>query len=531
MNQAGHIFTKDARHLRLEIGISLVLTAVYLWAAPSEWRPVDFRQSFGITLNDIQKLLAGILTLLVPVSWWLLITRAVQDENLVGDTQWWVTKPYEWGNLLGGKLLFLAAFVLAPIFIVKCVLLAVGGFSPLASLPGLAASLALLVTFIVLPLMAVAAVTSTFARATLTLLGICVALLILSAVVAFALAFGGFAVPWIGRLIVAIILAVGSAAIVLQYARRMAWTARLVMIGAVVLAAAALALSGNSLFVALTYPHASTPVQIALRTPQSGTGGPVGQFAGAGRIGVPVPLQVSGLADGMGINVDAVKVTAEAPDGRRWTSPWESVWGPMYRAGADPSTMPFLPLQMGRNFFDAEQSHPVTLHLRLAVTEMRVGQIAQVAMPAHEFSVPGFGICVPSSADLTGNFTNLSCRAALHQPVRTLVQVQWSDDPCESGPGTGKTIAEDWAGIPSPDPAEFGLNAIDQVNLSLSNGYVNETTEHGTRSHQRYLCPASPITFTPWHMARRFEYDLTLTGYQMQQITPPAAGTHVVVRP
>jgi hypothetical protein len=522
MNQVGHIFAKDARHLRWEIGISLVLTAAYLWAAPSEWRPNPYDHP-GLSINDVQKLVAGIASLLVPVSWWLLITRAVQDENLVGDQQWWVTKPYEWGNLLGGKLLFLAAFILVPIFVVKCILLAQGGFSPFASLPALAASLAVLLAFAWLPLMAVASVTSTFARATLTLLGLVVVLLIAGAVVGFLVALGGFVVPWIGYLVVAILLGIGGAAIVLQYRWRMAWTARIVMIATLLLVAAALGLSGNPLFVALTDPRTSTPLQIEQGPPaQIHATGSFAQFAGNARIGVSVPLHVSGMPDGTAINFDGVRVTVEAPDGRHWSSGWQSIWGPMVLAGADQSTLPELPLQVGKDFYNAEQAQPVTLHLRFALTELHVGQVTQLAMPSNEFAVPGFGICAPVAHDDLGGFHNLSCRAPVRQPVRTLVRVQWSDEPCNASVSAGGMIeGEAWAGELSSSPAGFALNSIEGVNFPLSNSDRTENVGNTSRSHPRYLCPGSPVTFTPYRIVRRLEYDATFTDYRMQTMAPP----------
>src|SRR5205814_2563869 len=80
---------------------------------------------------------AGCLVVLVPISWWLLIARLVHGERLVGNTQFWLTRPYEWPKFLAAKLLFLAAFLYLPFFIAQCVLLAEGGFNPTSYLPGL----------------------------------------------------------------------------------------------------------------------------------------------------------------------------------------------------------------------------------------------------------------------------------------------------------------------------------------------------------------------------------------------------------
>ena len=37
----------------------------------------------------------GILVLLMVTSWWLLLARVVQAETLVGEQQFWITRPYQ----------------------------------------------------------------------------------------------------------------------------------------------------------------------------------------------------------------------------------------------------------------------------------------------------------------------------------------------------------------------------------------------------------------------------------------------------
>ena len=81
---------------------------------------------------------------LVPVSWWLLISRAVHAEALVGDRQFWITRPYEWKSLLAAKLLFLAIYIYASILLAQCALLRAAGFHPLSYMPGLLYNLLLL---------------------------------------------------------------------------------------------------------------------------------------------------------------------------------------------------------------------------------------------------------------------------------------------------------------------------------------------------------------------------------------------------
>ena len=121
--------------------------------------------------NQALRDVAGLLSVLLPVSWWILITRAVQGEKLVGDRQWWITKPYEWPQLLAAKLLLVAAFVLAPFVVAQCVLLEEAGFRWFDYLPGLGFDLVLVIGLMIAPVVALATVTSGIGKVLLTMLG------------------------------------------------------------------------------------------------------------------------------------------------------------------------------------------------------------------------------------------------------------------------------------------------------------------------------------------------------------------------
>ena len=174
MKQILHIFAKDFRHFWPEILISLALVGALVWIYPSTWLSQNglYAVSGGAFLPSMLEagLLAGLLTVLIPVSWWLLIARVIHAEALVGDRQFWVTRPYEWKKLLGAKVLFLAVFLYLPLLIAQCLLLFRAGFHPLSFFPGLLFNLLLITAVIVLPLLAITTVTATFAGLTLTLL-------------------------------------------------------------------------------------------------------------------------------------------------------------------------------------------------------------------------------------------------------------------------------------------------------------------------------------------------------------------------
>jgi hypothetical protein len=115
MKQILHIFAKDCRHFWPEILISVALVGALVWIYPSTWLSKSglYAVAGGAFLPSMLEagVLAVLLTVLVPVSWWLLIARVIHAEALVGDRQFWVTRPYEWKKLLGAKALFLAVFL------------------------------------------------------------------------------------------------------------------------------------------------------------------------------------------------------------------------------------------------------------------------------------------------------------------------------------------------------------------------------------------------------------------------------------
>jgi len=102
MRQVIHIFKKDIRHHWPEIALSLAIVAVFMAYQPRIWtdRPMQLRFFRG---------LINFLPVLMILSWVFLIVRLVQGESLVGDRQFWITRPYEWHKLLAAKLLSIQA--------------------------------------------------------------------------------------------------------------------------------------------------------------------------------------------------------------------------------------------------------------------------------------------------------------------------------------------------------------------------------------------------------------------------------------
>jgi hypothetical protein len=113
-----HILKKDLRHHWPEIVISLALLGLYVWTILLDANSPFFRVRFlWFRLGP-----ESVTTALV-LFWIFLTVRVVQGETLVGDRQWWVSKPYDWRTLLAAKELFVLLCFGVPLFFVQIYLL------------------------------------------------------------------------------------------------------------------------------------------------------------------------------------------------------------------------------------------------------------------------------------------------------------------------------------------------------------------------------------------------------------------------
>ncbi len=223
MKQILHIFAKDVRRFLPEILIALSLVAAYvsiqcyLWATDPQFRS----GSIGVGGN-LAKLLP-LLIAFIHFAWILLVCRVIQAERLVGDTQFWITRPYVWKKLIAEKLLFVVTFVHLPVIAGFFILRAEhGSFSH----PGVATSflgglgdILSYVTVVVLSAAAIATVTSNIARMMVGILCACITMTIVS-IIPFEMRPDSFAGPLSVDICFALFYLLCSAAILLQYARR-----------------------------------------------------------------------------------------------------------------------------------------------------------------------------------------------------------------------------------------------------------------------------------------------------------------------
>lgn len=213
-----HVFGKDARRLRWPVAVAIGLTCAWVWA--ESWQSDASPGWVGAALQP-----------LLALVWIYLVARAVQEEPLAGDRQYWLTRPYSRVGLVGAKVLFVAVFVHLPYGLGCMAIVWARGFEVWSGMGALWEQQAMVAALITLPSAAVAAVTPGFAH-------FCMGMFFIS-ICGFASLAGGrpIGLPWMSpdamrRLACAMLLgATGVSVLAMQY--RMRRTLIVACIGAV----------------------------------------------------------------------------------------------------------------------------------------------------------------------------------------------------------------------------------------------------------------------------------------------------------
>jgi hypothetical protein len=504
MNQILHIFKKDARHLWPEILVSLAITVAFVRIT------FETRSNFIASRSPYLPIVAALITALVPVAWWVLAARLIFDESLVGEGQFWITRPYQWKKLLAAKALFLLAFLYLPIFIAQVVLLAAAGFHPFAYLPGLFYNLILITGVLILPIAAIATVTSNFSRLILTVLGVVVYLALILWMLTFFSPSDqfGFENPYAGKFTFALSFFIFLLVIVLQYATRHTWRSRWLLLGLPFLAIACNVAWPIQTVVRHLYPPltatAQSPVQLTF-DPHPERQNTVDPSHERSRVDLYLPLTVSGVSPGFLIRNQAVQVSIEAPNGPRWTSKWQKV-STYYRPDRSQS---FIDVPINENFLGLIKATPVIVTLNFALVELRAGATVTNQAGNLNFSAAG-GIC--SVSDAFGTYPE--CRFAMGEPGLTSVSTYWTEGPCSQSPPspTSGTLGSVWIGDIDSSPAEIGLDPVKVKPLLFSN-------QPQDMRHSSFICRGTPVTTTPYSVVRRIQTTLTVPNLDLTKYT------------
>jgi hypothetical protein len=412
MNQILHILKKDTRRHWPEILISLGLLALF---TRYELHPWQNSNAFSSSLTPYFFILAG--RYIVPATilfWAFLVVRVVQGESLVGDRQWWVTKPYEWWNLLAAKLLFILIFISVPLFHVHLLFLHQFGFPIAPNLSTLLLTQLALYVVLFLPALLLASLTKNLGQLLLT--AACILLVVVG-------------IAWLGTKIPSgdmesppaivehfqAILLWGSviAVPVWQFARRRRWVSAAALLGTLAVNSLISVIVPNAKTAEMDYPLVeaqTSPAKIAIRKPAKMTSR---RNANPWADVLPdvylnVPITVSGVAPGTMVTVDVMKITTDSLQDSRWSHGWKYQHVDLWPE----DQLKSLSYEIARKEYEKVKTKPLNLHIELALTEYEEADARILPVPAGRFIDETLGICYVDARQSS----SIQCLKPFHAP-------------------------------------------------------------------------------------------------------------------
>ena len=509
MSQLLHIFRKDVRHFWKEILISWCLLGLFVWRCVPQTADGSEYIGFGLIFSGP---LAGFLLFL---SWWTLLIRLVQDERLVGDRQFWVTRPYRWPLLLAEKLCFAILFVNLPLLIAQSLILRLNGFSIIPYWEGLLGLQGLALGIFVAPVFFLSIVTATFVQVVLAALATLIGFLALSA---FAQQVPNssmqHASSWLDELSSLIMIVAAIAVVLLQYSRRRTLLSRGIILAAALCLTLIAVITPYESLIAKEFPRAR-PEALKLEIDRT-THSPFHATSSSKlekkvRVTIPVLLTPSDPAAVLLVNGERIRF--RLPNGRQWQSDWEAQWWAVV-PGSVPEYMTF---RLPRNIYEAAQANPVDLDVETAISIYRRGQSWQLIAQGEDFSAPRLGICAAVAMPTEG----LNCRAAMRGGGMMIATVKSSDSTCASSGESGKSIPESITGYFSSFTTGNGavMSPVVEEMISFSPVAVRPTDERWQLRPR--ICAGTPMNFSSVELVRRQSnveslHDVRLADYVIE---------------
>jgi hypothetical protein len=503
-NQILHIFKNDVRHFWREIVVMAAIIVAYGWWTSSHWQ-----ESGSVFAGTGISASTQMLYLLVTVSFIFLILRAVQAESPVGDRQFWVTRPYDWRELLAAKILFVFTFVNLPLFVLQVFVLWHAGFGPSRYISGLLDSQWHWVLFVILPVVVLAAVTSGIGQFVLAGLGVLVYLIAKDALVMKIPNAGVMSAADIPTAITTYGIYAALIVVVLwQYARRRTMRSWSVLLGVAAAIPILYAVTPYRTVIAHLHPApvpgSPLPVQLAFDPvkPVSTKGG----YPEKNKVHITLPLLVSGIAEGSRVALTGKRLRIEVAGCPSWDSGWEAQNETLL--AARPHTSEIFALDKG--FFERVKSVPANVHLALALGPARAREVQRVVAGPGPFSFPHDGRCFfPPFAG--GQAVCFFPPEKTDWTRRMLLSAKSEEITCKPGENAktlpAGTIAYGWVW----QMGNFGLNPV-----SASELYLSGSAELNVPTFRGNVCPGTALTvYAGWQGSPRYRADLEIDGIRL----------------
>ena len=456
MQQTIHIFLKDVRRGWAYIAAVLALTAALTFLT-LQWVP-----EYGPATRTLNYLI-DLLDFLLPMAWWLAIAHVVHGECLVGDTQFWVTRPYSWKSLFAAKLLFCATWLVLPHLVLDWIVLSSDGFPPQASIPALLWRHWYVFCLLILPAFVLAAVTRGMRQFMLACFLLAIGVYLTSQIAdlhpsneivsALPRASQSAAISCPGEPFGTILNPGGVMALLLWlYARR-----RTNAVRGIVLAAAA-----GSLVVAAWPPRAivwtsqkqpapaAYPEIAVVYKPELGNVGPgnIVPLAGPGgaerKVQVDIPIEWRGRHRDL-LDTDLAYVSVEPERSAAWSSGWNWYVNDSVRGGTD-----WIEIQLAPEVFERLKGGPVTVRAVFGAVVYEKRTAIRLPMDSGWSDVPGFG---KVSIRAGSPYPNLWWRVPLRYPRQKTVCLM-------RDPDTGAAYRSELSHSLHPNPALASVSPV-----------------------------------------------------------------------
>ncbi len=340
-----------------------------------------------------------LLFLATPVAIWSLVTALIHGEPLVGDRQYWLTRPFTWYHLAAAKWIVLAICINLPLFLFQAIALGAAGISPVAYLPDLLWRQLFFSVFLLLPIAALAAITRTQGQVALVFLlvaGPFAAWAWLAGNGQYLLAASPFAgwgwlsghgqyiiggAQWIDACAIAVILCAGSCAILLlQYSQRRAALSRFLLALTALLCIGYMMVPQQAVYGALV---SGANMRLSLdRTVKY----PAGDWRYRRTEAIELPLSAKGLPSDSELTLNDYRIAVDSPEvpGFRTEVNFVRLHGWSGQAG-------FLQIVLDPKTSKLLSGHELTIRGRIYLTLMRRAQVLDTA--PRTLDIPGFGVC------------------------------------------------------------------------------------------------------------------------------------------
>lgn len=424
MKMIFHILLKDLRRHRIEIAGFVFVCAVWAWR---EAHPMAFQWFRERELIPI----------LLFALWFLITIRLVQGESMVGDREFWPTRPYRWPQLMAAKALALLLCLNLPLLAAQFYLLHHAAI-PItgAIITGLLFLQGMFVVFITFPTAVLASITGSIVQWVITVVGLILAFLALSWIpfdkLPDGLAGGEEVSGWIGF---AILVPAMALVLLWQFARHRETPARWLFGLSLLAIPLCILLSSTPLIRHIAYPVAqsSNPVQpspLQLAIFESTPGKREFELKHDGPLPeISFPVVDRAIDSDSIVQISGYRALISGP-GWQWQSKWKNQSTTLTHLLPAFDIDLYVPADIAGKLAQGN----ATINVEVAFETYRLDHPQSVDSKPDKFLVPGVGQCEwlpPSYFVRSGE----SCVAPLRLPPVWVTQIDASGDACPLGKG------------------------------------------------------------------------------------------------